>query len=505
MNDDGLKRRTAKGLLWGGIGNGTMQLLNLAFGIFLSRLLTPGDYGLIGALTIFSATAGIFAESGLTLAIVNKPRADSHDYNAAFWFNAAAGLALYLLLFMLAPAIARFYHEPVMVPVARLLFLGFLFGALGAAPAAWLMRELRVKTRSKIMIAAICTSGAAGVTCAWMGMGYWGLALQTVLYSGITALLMWAAVPWRPRWAWRRGRLRAMLPFSLRQLFTSLFTHFNNNLFALLLGRFYGMSPTGFYTQGNKWTTMGAATVTGMIGAVAQPVMRRAATDHARLRRMFLKMLRFTSFVSFPAMFGLALIAREVIVITITARWLPAVPVMHILCIWGAFMPLATLYSGMFNSINRPRIYMWCTIALGLVQIGVLLASYPFGLRTMLGVYAAINVLWLLVWQRFARRCIGLRLIDALRSVVPYMVTAAAVMALTWWATRLIDDPWLSLVAKVAMAAALYLLAMWALGSVMMRECLDYLLHRGSPDADADAGSSDSDQPDSDDSDHSDH
>lgn len=102
MSDSGLKQKTAKGLLWGGIGSGTMQLLNLLFGIFLSRLLSPADYGVVGALTIFSAMAGLFAESGFTLAIVNRKNISHDDYNAVFWFNIVAGLGLYGLLFALA-------------------------------------------------------------------------------------------------------------------------------------------------------------------------------------------------------------------------------------------------------------------------------------------------------------------------------------------------------------------------------------------------------------------
>lgn len=134
MNDamednEKLKTKTARGLLWGGIGSGGLQLLNLFFGIFLSRLLSPADYGVVGALTIFSATAGLLAESGFTLAIVNKKEVTDSDYNAVFWFNIVAGVACYLILYLLAPAIARFYGQPEMVPLSRFLFLGFLFGS----------------------------------------------------------------------------------------------------------------------------------------------------------------------------------------------------------------------------------------------------------------------------------------------------------------------------------------------------------------------------------------
>lgn len=475
MTDNGLKNRTAKGLLWGGIGNGVLQLLNLVFGIFLARLLSPADYGIVGALTIFSAIAGLLCESGFTLAIVNKREISDDDYNAVFWFNVAAAGALYAMLFVSAPAIAAFYHTPAMVPLARFLFLSFLLGGLATAPASYFFRNLMVKQRSQIQIAAIVISGITGVACAFNGMGYWGIAIQTVTYSGLNSLMMWIVCPWRPTMSFKGEALREMLPFSIKQLVTSLFTIINNNVFSVLLGRFYGMRLTGFYTQGNKWTTMGYSTLTGMINSVGQPVFREAREDGERLLRVFRKMLRFTAFVSFPAMLGLGIIAPELISITITNKWLESVPVMQILCVWGAFMPIGVLYGNLFNSLGRPDIYMWNTIALGVAQLLSVIVSYRFGLNTMLVVYTAVNILWLLVWQHFANRQTGLRLKDVLKDITPYALLAAAVMGITLAVTWSIGNVVVSLAVKIVLAAGLYLGVLRCLGSVMLKESLEYL------------------------------
>lgn len=470
-----LKEKTARGLLWGGIGNGALQVLNLVFGIFLSRLLSPSDYGMVGALTIFSALAGIFAESGFILAIVNKKEANHDDYNAVFWFNVAIGLSMYLILFACAPLIARFYHTPELAPLARFLFLSFLVGSTTAAPIAYYFRNLMVKERSQIQIVAILISGIVGVACAYHGWGYWGIALQTVVYSGMNALLIWIRSPWRPTLTFRMRPLLDMLPFSSKLLFTSIFTHINNNIFSVLLGRFYTMQQVGYYTQGSKWTTMGYSTMTGMINSVGQPVFREASNDRARLQNIFHKMLRFTVFVSFPAMFGLGIIAEELIVITITDKWLPCAPVMQILCVWGAFMPVSTLYSNLLNSLGRPNIYMWNTIGLGIFQLLCVWFSYPYGLHVMLTAFTAANILWLGIWQHFAYKHAGIRLLHVLKDIVPYLIITLAVMAATWLATSGIGNLYLRMGCKILMAAALYTLLMWRLKSVIFKECIQYL------------------------------
>lgn len=103
-----LKEKTAKGLIWGLMSNGSTQILNLIFGIFLGRLLTPSDYGMVGVLTIFTAIAGNLQSSGFTQALTNMKHPESRDYNAVFWFNVIVSISIYTILFFCAPLISLF-------------------------------------------------------------------------------------------------------------------------------------------------------------------------------------------------------------------------------------------------------------------------------------------------------------------------------------------------------------------------------------------------------------
>lgn len=473
-----LKEKTAKGLLWGGIGNGAMQLLNLAFGIFLARLLTDTDYGMVAVLTIFSATASIFADSGFVTAIVNKKTVKDEDYNAVFWFSLCMGIALYALLFACAPLIARFFEVPALCPLARVLFLGFLSGSCSTAPSAYLFRNLMVKERSQIQITAIILSGVTGITLAYFGFGYWGIALQTLVYAGSNALLLWLRCPWRPNRHFHTAPLREMLPFSLKIFFTTLFTHINNNILSLLIGKLYTIAQAGSYSQGSKWTTMGYSTIYGMINSVGQPVFREAYTDTERLRNIFRKMLRFTAFIAFPAMLGLGIIAEELITITITEKWLSCVPVMQVLCVWGAFMPISTLYTNLMNSIGRPHIYMWNTIALGIAQLLLVYFSHPFGINAMLVVYTATNVTWLGIWHYFGHKHIGLSPLSLLKDIAPYLLLTLCSLGAARYAASFFTNVYATLVVKITIAASLYAVALWRLRSKIFEESIHFLFKR---------------------------
>ncbi|MDR0988984.1 MAG: lipopolysaccharide biosynthesis protein [Prevotellaceae bacterium] len=473
-----LKQRTARGLLWGGISNGSQQLLNVLFGILLARMLTADDYGLIGELLIFSALAGTLQESGFTLALANRKEVRHEDYNAVFWFSLGVGTLLYLLLFFCAPLIAAFYGQPELVPLSRYLFLGFLISSTGAAQNAYLFRNLMVKQRALAQLPALALSGCVGVGMVWYGYSYWGLATQMLLYITFTNVALWFYSPWRPTLQLNFRPLGELFGFSSKLLLTNLFLQLNNNLLSSMLGKLFTKSDVGYYTQSAKWNTQAFSLINGMIGGVAQPVLAEVSADAGRQRAVFRKMLRFAAFLSFPLMLGLALVAREFIVIAITDRWLACVPLLQMLCVWGAFMPVVTLYTNLLLSGGRSTLYMWNIIAQSLLQLLGLLLIHPYGLHAMVALFVGINVGWLLIWHFFVWRSIGLRLREALTDVLPFCLLALLAMAGAWLLTRSISNLYLLLIAKMAVAALLYVVLMRVSRAAIFRESLQYLRSR---------------------------
>ena len=223
---------------------------------------------------------------------------------------------------------------------------------------------------------------------------------------------------------------------------------------------------------------MGQLFISGMINGVAQPVLTKV-TDHLeRQKRVFRKMLRFTAFVSFPAMLGLGIVSEELIIITITDKWYSSILIMQILCISGAFAPIAYLYQQLIISKGKSRIYMWNTIALGIILLSSVLLAHSYGIFTMLTVYVSINILWLLTWHYFVWQEIGLKLRHALMDILPYAAIAATVMVITYYTTRSIENIYLRLASKIVLAAALYVATMWGSRSVTFKESIQYFIKK---------------------------
>lgn len=474
MNET-LKEKTAKGLFWGGLSNGIQQLLNLVFGIFLARILDANDYGMVGMLTIFSQIAASLQESGFIAAIANKKEVTHRDYNAVFWFSTLAGLVLYAILFFCAPLIADFYDEPALIPLARFSFLTFFISSFGIAPRAVLFRNLKARESAIASIAALSISGVVGIILAHNGMSYWGLAIQTFIFATIVMLLSWYFAKWKPVFWINFAPLREMIGFSSKLLITTIFMHINNNLFSVLFGKFFSAAEVGNYTQANKWNTMGHSFISNTIQSVAQPVLAQVREEKERQKNIFRKMLRFTAFISFPLMLGLSLVSRELITITITEKWLAAAAIMQILCIDGAFNPIMKLYTHLIISKGKSNIFMWNTIILSLVQLGVMLLLHPYGVQTMIIVFVIINTLWLMVWHYFAWREIRITCWEALKDILPFALTAVLVMGVAYFATLSIENIYLLCISKIIIAAPLYIGILWLMNANILKECMDFL------------------------------
>ncbi len=479
--DDGnLKSATAKGFLWGGMSNAVCQLLNLFFGIYLANILGPDDYGPIGMLAIFSAIAGSLQESGFVAAIANRKEVSHDDYNAVFWFSVIVSLALYAGLYFAAPLIADYFCEPVLVPLSRYSFIGFVVAGLGIAPSAYLFRELKVKQKSIALILSIIVSGSVGVLMAMNGYSYWGIATQGILYVLVRSLCYWYYSPWRPSWRINFAPLKHLFAFSYRLLVTNLFLRINCNIFSVILGGngYYTKTDVGNYTKANEWNNMGSETVNGMVNSVAQPVLARVADDGERQLHVLRKMVRFTAFIAFPMLLGLSLASREFIIVTITEKWLDSAHMLQILCLWGAFIPIQSLFTNLLISRGQSRIYMWCTIIQGLLMIAMLFVMRPYGISKMILSYTILNILWLSVWRYFVYREIRFTLPMFLRDTLPYLAISAATMYLTALLTSSVTNIHALLLLRIAIAAAIYITVLFLCRSEELREAIDYLKSR---------------------------
>ena len=467
-----LKEKTAQGLLWGGLNSGIQQLVGLAFGIVLGRLLAPSDYGMMAMISIFSLVATALQDSGFRTALTNIEHPKHEDYNSVFWFNIIMASSLYVILFLAAPLIGEYYHTPRVVPLCRYAFLSIVIASFGTAQSAYLFKHLRAKQQAEAGALAVILSSLTGVGMAFAGMAYWSLATQGLVYVGINTLLQWHFSPWRPSiHGITFAPVRRMFRFSCKILATTIMTHVNNNVLNILLGHYFTPRDTGNYNQAYQWNTKCYSLVQSMVAQVAQPVLVSLNGEEGRQKDVFRKMMRFTAFITFPLLFCFGLVAKEFIVTAIGEKWLASAQLIQILCISGATMPLSTLFSNMIISKGRSGTFFWCTFTLGLVQIATMIMIWPMGIRTMVIAYTLLNTSWLLVWLFFVRRLIGYGYWMFFCDVMPFALAAAGVMVVAYVATMPLSNLIALLISRFIIAVVLYYAVMKIARVKILAEC----------------------------------
>ena len=470
-----LKVKAARGFFWAGMNNFAIQLLNMIFGLVLARLLLPEDYGIVGMLNVFVGLASAIQEGGLSSALINKKDATHADYQSVFGFNLIVSICIYLILFCSTPLIAAFYDVPELIWLGRVLFCGFFFSAVGTVPYVILVKGMRIKEVAISSLTAVFVSGAAGIIMAICGLAYWGLAIQSVSMFLIRSLLFCYFSRWRIHGKLELRRVKPMLSFGLKILLNRFVDVLNSNILTIILGKFYSKHEVGYYNQAQKWNYMAYSVLAGMVNSMSQTVLVQASDEKDRQRRAFRKMLQFTSFLSFPCMLGLALVAPEFIVIALTSKWIESALLLQILCIGGSVSPLLWMYSNLALSKGKSGVALCYSITMSLFQLSAVIFCRPYGIHVMVVVYVLICFIWMILWQIYAKCSLQIRLLDLVKDIFPFMAATLVGVAIGSWFSSYIHGILFRLLVKLVCSFGIYVLVMHLFGVTVYRESLQFI------------------------------
>lgn len=472
-HNESLKNKTAKNFLLAGVSNGLQQLIGAIFGIYLARILTPSDYGLIAMITIFSVIASAFQESGFVNGLANKKNINNKDYNAVFWTSLLISTTIYSILFICAPYIAIFYETPELTKIARVSFLSFWFASFGIAHNAYLFRNLKVRERAITNLASLIISNTIGIIAVYMGLAYWGLVIQTIIYTIVTSSLYWRFSSFRPSFNFDFKPIKDIFGFSSKIFISNVFIHINNQVFAVILGRFYNKEAVGIVNQASKWSLMSQNVITTAVGNITQPLLNQLREDKKRQLAAFKKILGLTAFITFPALFGLSLVSDEFILILLKAEWINSAKYLKILCIGGAFLTVSTVFSNFILSQGKSNLYMWSIISFGLLQIIILILSKPYGIEVMIILATILQTLWIFVWYKLLKPFINFTYKSLISDVFIYAFLACLACVISYIMTYYMSNIYLILFSRITLVLIFYTILNRILHPTILMELID--------------------------------
>lgn len=378
-----LKDKVVFGMMWRFMERILAQLVTFVVSIILARLLTPSHYGTISLTTIFISIANVFVVDGLGKALIQKKEADNIDFSTTFYANIIFSIFLYIIVFTISPVIAKFYKEPVLTPVLRVLALRIPLAAINSIQQAYISRNMQFKRYFWATLLGTLSSAVVGICMAIRGYGVWALVAQYLTNSFIDTVILWFTVKWRPDFVFDFNRLKNFFGFGMHILFTSLFNTFYDNIRSLVIGKFYTITDLAHYNRGQNYPKLIIDNVNITIGAVLYPAFSKMQDNKIRMKEALRKTISSCSFIIFPLMYGLFAIAPDIVKLMLTDKWMPCVPFLRIACIYFSLYHINTANLQALIALGESKIYVKLNIYKKVIGIILLLISMPFGVFYM--------------------------------------------------------------------------------------------------------------------------
>lgn len=372
MTNKNLKQKAVKGVVWTALQKYSTMLIQFVSGIILARLLTPYDYGCIGMLMIFMVLAESFIDGGFGSALIQKKRPTQEDYSTIFFWNLGMAVLLYAILYLSAPAIARFYNISLLCDVLRVQGVILFIYAFNIVQRNQLQKKLNFKVLSIVTILTSVTALTVTIIMAYHGFGVWALVAQNILTAAIPALIFWFYVRWRPHLVFSWQSFRELFSFGFYMFLTNLLNQFGHQIQGLLIGKFYNAATMGYYSKANSTERLASTSISKVMSQVTYPLYAEVQDNKAALGDMIKKITITLSYVTFPLMFILLLCAKPLFILLYSERWADSVPYFQVLCIAGLAYSLQSVNYQSVAAIGKSRtMFIWTFVkrAMGIVFV----------------------------------------------------------------------------------------------------------------------------------------
>jgi O-antigen/teichoic acid export membrane protein len=419
-----LKQKTVSGLLWSFIDNFSKLGLTFIIGIILARLLSPSEFGLIGMISIFIALSQSLVDSGFTQALIRKKECTQADYSTVFYFNLLVGFVLYLVLYLSAPSISRFFEEPQLNLIVKVIGLGIVINAFTIVQRARLTKEINFKLQTKISIIASVVSGTIGIVMAYSGYGVWSLVFKTLMGFFFSSVLLWIWNKWKPTLVFSKNSFKELFSFGYRLLLSGLIDTVYRNIYLLIIGKYFSAAELGFYTRADQFNNLPSSNITSVIQRVSYPILTEIQDDVPRLKIAYQKIIKSTMLISFVAMMIMAAVAKPLILSLIGEKWLPSVIYLQLLSFVGMLYPLHAINLNMLNVQGRSDLFLRLEIIKKILAIPVILMGILLGVKMMIVAMIFLSLIAYFLNSYYSGQLIGYSSLQQVKDIFPSFVLA---------------------------------------------------------------------------------
>lgn len=473
---ENIKKDTLKGVKWTAIEKVALQGIQFVIGLILARLLTPSDFGLVGMLAIFISVSQTFVDGGFSNALIRKLNRTDTDCSTAFYFNIVVGLVCYGLLFVSSPWIAEFFNIPILKDLLRVLSISIFINSLAVVQVAKLTVDINFKAQARATVCSVFMSGCIGILMAYKGYGVWSLAWQTVFGAIFKCIILWYQTKWKPKMVFSMESFRNLFSYGSKLLLSNLIGTFYANMTTIAIGKFYTSKDLGFYSRGQQFAHLPSTAIIDTIGRVTFPILAKIQNDDERLVSVYRKYIKVTSLPIIFCLILLASVAKPLILVLLTEKWLDATLFLQIFCF--AFMTehISKLNLNLLQVKGRSDLYLRLEVVKKIIAFLILLCSIPLGVVVICLSKVLNGQVALFINTYYTGKLFGLGYLKQFTDFFKYMVMSLLACSPAFVLTFTEINPALQLLVGCVSAVLLYYILLR--NDSIMKELKDMILSK---------------------------
>lgn len=350
------KKETLAALKWSFLGKVSVLILTFIGGVILARLLSPKEYGLLAMANIFLGLANTLKDFGFSSAIINRDRLNQKILSTVFWFTLFFQIVLSAIIFSSKNVIADFYGQNALIEIIPYLALIFFLSSFNVISLTLLRKRLEFNKISTVDFISQLIGLTIGIYFAFYGYGIYSLIIQSFTATIVQLIGMIYCAKWTPSFYFNFNKLKLLWGFSGPLTFSNILDYFVRNFDSLIIGKTLGEVQLGSYNKAYSLMLLPITQISSIITQVMFPAFSKIKLDVVEIKRIYLKMSKAISFISFPVMMLLSILSEEIVLGLYGEQWAGAIMPLKILAFVGANQSIGTLNSNIYLSQGRTNL-----------------------------------------------------------------------------------------------------------------------------------------------------
>jgi len=470
---ENLKEKVQTGISLGFATQIGTQAAQFIFGLILARLLTPQDYGLTGMLAIFISMSDVFIDSGFGTAVMRKKHPNDSDYSTVFWFNFLVSVLAYLILFFAANAIADFYGDERLILLTRVICIVVIINAFGSIQGKFLNKNMQYKKLTKVYVVALLGSSILAVLLAAAGFGVWSLVGKTISWALLLNGGWWFVSSWKPKTIFSIISFKELGSYGSKILATSIFSSFFSNVYSVIIGKLFNAQSLGYFTRARQFYELPEKSIRSSSMNIFFPALSYLQDDNKRLINTYKNIIGIYAFVLFPLYALLAIIAKPLILVILTDKWLESVVLLQYFCLLSFALPFESVNENVLYIKGRSDFVFYVTVLKKVGLVAFLFLLYKTGLKGMVWAFVLEGYLGIFLSVYFAKKVLEFSFFRQIVQVLPSIGLTLIASIIMLLGMRITNTGIIQLILVPTLGIIVYLATSYATKRPELNEIID--------------------------------